>query len=367
MGIIIRYSYFYLYAVQRVMATLWAESVDEADELLDLIENSQYSIEFEEIFVAKRHGRHRTNDYLAGRYYRYHPDMGLREGDVSENVAPAEVIQAVQWTSMDIYITVEDQLVFSAENTTQLEGNNLFQRLPRAARACATGSVVVTLQGSGSNPTEMMLQRLFTAHDRIHSSCHAVGEGAERYRPSVVLYYSDEESQIEATDLYVSLIASCINRQEGAITTIIEACRGRMQPYILSDPFPLFDDDSESNAGIKCFDVSDDAVTIQIKANPDKKSWRDKGTGQMDPYVGLIYAAALLHGYDANGRKVRDIVTNFQNLPPGFWWLQDTNGSLYRVLPQLFSDEWTFGLTDVDGQRYLRRPGKCGTDTCHCC
>lgn len=348
------------------MATLWAESVDEADEMLEIIENSQYTIEFEEIYVAKRHGRHRTNDYLAGRYYRYHPGIGLRESDVSENVAPAEVIQAVQWTSMDIYITVEEQLVFSAEVTTQLEGNNLFQRLPRAAMACSTGSVVVTLQGSGSTPNEMMLQRLFTAHDRLHSSCHAIPEGVDEYRPSVVLFYTDEESRVEATDLYVSLIAACVNRQEGAISSILEQCISRMAPYIISHPFPTYND-ADSKAGIRCFDVNEENVTINIKANPNVKSWRDKGTGNMDPYPGLIYAAALLHAYDGDGNKIRNVIANFERLPRGFWWLQETNGSLYRILPSLFCDEWIFGLTNEEGHRYLTKPGKCDAETCHCC
>jgi hypothetical protein len=350
-----------------IMATLWAESVDEADELLAMIGGTQYNIDFEDIFVAKRHGQHRTNDYLAGKYYKYYPEIGLRDSDVSEQVAPNELIRAVQWTSMDVYITEGEKLIFSAEVTTQLEGNNIFQRLPRAAMACSTGSVVVTLQSSGSKPSEMMFQRLYSAHDRINSSCHAITTDVEECHPSVVLYYDDEESQAVAIDLYVSLIAACVNNQKGAIATILGQCQERMRPYILPHPFPVSASETNGKASVKCFEVDKSKVKINMNVNPDKKSWRDKGTGQMDPYVGLIYAAALLHAYDENGNKVRDVVANFRRLPPSFWWLLPKNGSLYRVLPSLFCDDWEFGISDKEGKKYITRPGKCGSGTCHCC
>ena len=210
--------------------TLWAESVDEADEILKIIESCRHKIKFDEIFVAKRHGRHRTNDYLAGFYYRYHQDIGLRNADVSKSIAPKSIINAVQWTSMDAYITVGEKLVFSAEMTTQLEGNNLFQRLPRAAKAVETGSAVVTLQGSGSKPTDLMLKRLFSTHSRLSDAAHCLKSSKYTY-PSLVLYYDSEESYDVAVNLFLDLMHACINSKEATKEKVIDKCRKRMSSH----------------------------------------------------------------------------------------------------------------------------------------
>src|SRR5207253_648504 len=90
--------------------------------------------------------------------------------------------------------------------------------------------------------------------------------------------------------------------------------------------------------------TSEDDVVVRIGANPNVKSWREKGSGQMDPYVGMILAAKYMYCYDGHGTQIRNLRVDFTKLPPGFWFFKDgaRATALYKRLPFEFANEVRF-------------------------
>jgi hypothetical protein len=90
--------------------------------------------------------------------------------------------------------------------------------------------------------------------------------------------------------------------------------------------------------------TSENDVVVKIGAKPDVKSWREKGSGQMDPYLGMIVAAKYLYCFDAAGKQARRLRVDFTNLPPDFWFFKDgvDATALYKRLPMRFPDEVRF-------------------------
>ncbi len=95
---------------------------------------------------------------------------------------------------------------------------------------------------------------------------------------------------------------------------------------------------------INSIEVANNHVTVHIGANPEVKSWREKGSGQMDPYIGLIAAAKYIYCFDAAGAQIKSMKVRFSNLPPDFWWFENyqTSRSLYKTLAFEIADEVEF-------------------------
>ena len=85
-------------------------------------------------------------------------------------------------------------------------------------------------------------------------------------------------------------------------------------------------------------------MTVHIGAKPDVKSWKEKGSGQMDPYIGMIAAAKYIYCFDRSGRQNRKMKVRFTNLKPGFWWFKnrEMSRSLYKNLAFEIADEVEF-------------------------
>jgi hypothetical protein len=95
---------------------------------------------------------------------------------------------------------------------------------------------------------------------------------------------------------------------------------------------------------IQSIHVGPREVTVRIGALPDKKSWREKGSGQMDPYIGMIAAAKFIYCFDASGAQVKNLVVSFKFLPPDFFWFRnwETSKSLYKTLAFEIGDRVEF-------------------------
>jgi hypothetical protein len=94
---------------------------------------------------------------------------------------------------------------------------------------------------------------------------------------------------------------------------------------------------------VASIEVQPKTVTVHVGAKPDKKSWHEKGSGQMDPYVGLILAAKYIYCFNAAGRKTKSLILSFTHLPKGFWWFSNpATTALYKRLPIEFADKVRF-------------------------
>jgi hypothetical protein len=101
--------------------------------------------------------------------------------------------------------------------------------------------------------------------------------------------------------------------------------------------------DGEVPPDLPSIDYAGAEVVVHIGAQPDKVSWRKKGSGQMDPYVGLIAAAKYIYCYNEKGQQVKDLVVEFTYLPKDFWFFRDRKTTaLYKRLPFEFADQVRF-------------------------
>src|SRR6266566_3471670 len=114
--------------------TLWAESPDEARGFLARAARVGLSFPIEHILVAKRSPTVRHNRYIRGEYYPATVDDAV---DVFNEVviAPQSIIDLVDWCTCDIMFTYGANPIVVFEDTTHIVRMNLYQRIPRLARA----------------------------------------------------------------------------------------------------------------------------------------------------------------------------------------------------------------------------------------
>jgi hypothetical protein len=126
---------------------LWAESPAEARNFLSRAAASGVSLPIEKIFVAKRSPETRTNTYIGGRY---HPATNDEAVNVYEQVvyAPPAITDLVQWCACDIMLSYGGAPCVVLEDTTHIVRMNLYQRIPRLARAANLGVPSLVLQGT---------------------------------------------------------------------------------------------------------------------------------------------------------------------------------------------------------------------------
>ncbi len=317
---------------------LWAETAEEASLFRQRAHEIGLDLGLGAAFVGKRNGKERGNDYTQGTFYEYDLELdGARNALVK---APDSITDLVQWCACDVTLSVGDVPVLSIEDTTHLQGNNLFQRLPRVGRSTVLGIPAVTLQGIGPKLTGpgkfYALHRFMAAHIELTRQGKA---------PSVVLLYDDEASLKRQLKRLMAITRAALDGNAKALGAELSSVQEEMKAFLM-----LADDVPE----LPCITVSDEEVRINIGVRPDRNSWHKKGSGQMDTYVGLIYAAGVLFGTKPGGGK-RSVVAHFKHLPNDFWWFKPSNHSLYSTLPQKFAT-FSYGSTEVGW--YHKRPTK---------
>lgn len=314
---------------------LWAESPEEARSFLSRARAAGAPIDVDRIFVAKRSGRSRGNAYLRGEYYPATVDDAV---DVYDEVvlAPQSIIDLVDWCTCDVMLSRGEKPSIVMEDTTHIVRMNVYQRFPRLARAASLGVPAVMLQGTtgidlskrGDRWALYRYLQAFEAVTRVHPRCPVV----------TVWYLPDADDEARAEKEVFAYIHAVLAGDRDTVKAIQSASVEALQREVANGV------EGDIAPDLPCIvHSSTTTVTVKVGANPDRKSWREKGSGQMDPYVGLILAAKYIYCYDGAGNKTRDLTLEFTYLPKGFWFFANPETTaLYKRLPLEFADKVAF-------------------------
>lgn len=311
--------------------TLWAESPEEARQFLSRAAQSAFAARIERIFVAKRSPTQRHNSYIGGLYYRTTDDENV-DAYKDVVVAPDTVTQLVQWCTCDVMLSRGSVPLLALEDTTHIVRMNLYQRIPRLARAASLGVPAAVLQGTRGLDFRLRGDRwglfrylqAFAAIAQVHPLSPALPFW---YDPTTAAERQAQDDAFRFVNAALVADLSEIERQRTTVMARVRAITGgrEIPPDLPSIVYSGRD------------------VIVRIGAKPEKKSWREKGSGQMDPYLGLILAAKYIYCYDGNGQKVKDLVLEFTYLPQGFWFFSNPETTaLYKRLPLEFADRVRF-------------------------
>lgn len=314
---------------------LWAESPEEARMFMAHSRSTGLAVDFDRIFVAKRSSRSRVSDYVGGQYYVTTDDEHV---DVYHEVvdAPAELVNLVQWCTCDAMISEGPRPLAVFEDTTHIVRMNLYQRIPRLARAASHGVPALMLQGTRGLDLSMRGDRW--ALHRYLQAFHGMATVYPFAPPAVFWYEPSDEAFAGARAAAFAYLSALIS---GDQETIGRTQRERCHLY-QSVARAGFQGDQAPH--IPSIQVGADEVIVRIGAKPDKKSWREKGSGQMDPYLGMIAAAKYIYCYDGAGAQQRPLVVEFTYLPRDFFFFRDyeKSNSLYKKLAFEIADEVRF-------------------------
>lgn len=316
---------------------LWAESPDEARVFLRKCSSNNFSFPITKIYVAKMSGKSRVNNYTGGQYYTTSNDIHV---DAFERTitAPESIINMVQWCTCDIMLSKGDTPVAVLEDTTHIVRMNLFQRIPRIAKAANLGVPSIVLQGTqgidlSRRGDRWALYRYLKVFQSMASRHPSV--------PPLPFYYLPEvEDEKRVQNQALTYLSSIINNddkqvsliQKNVITQVTKILKnGIIDEEVLVPSIPSIQNDT-------------DKVTVKIGANPDKPSWRTKGSGQMDPYLGMIVAAKYDFCYDENGKQIKPLIVEFTKIPEDFFFFKDRekSKSLYKRLAFELADQVIF-------------------------
>lgn len=316
------------------MVTVWAESPEEARNFIKYVYKRADLPPISAIRVAKRAPTSRGNNYLAGQYYVATNDDFV---DVTDEVieAPDRIKELVQWCTCDIMLSVGDKPICVIEDTTHIVRMNVFQRAPRIIKAAQLGVHAIILQGTrgldldlrGDNWAIYRYMLPLQKANKIHSNTLICP----------VLYLPNDQAQDEAERKVADIIYSILYDSNR-----VQAIKKETEIYldsILREGFNGY-----VARQIPSIEVLDKEVKVKIGAKPDKPSWWKKGSGQMDPYIGMIAAAKYAYCYDERGYKIRDLIVEFTFLPEGFFYFEgwEKSTSLYKRLAFEIADEVRF-------------------------
>lgn len=313
--------------------TLWAESPEEA-RLFIARARRQNLARIERIFVAKRSPKNRSNDYVEGEYFVTSNDEEVTVFDEIVIAAP-KIVALVQWCTCDVMLSRGDEPICVLEDTTHIVRMNVYQRFPRVLRAAMCGVPAIALQGTRGLD--------FSKRGDcwgMHRYMRAYAAASKTYRDLGVLPFiylpGEDERRAERDALrYVQALIERDNDAANLIrTTKIDEIVGISEKGYLG----------HIARDIPSIEVTATAVTVHIGARPDKKSWREKGSGQMDPYIGMIAAAKYIYCFDAAGQQCKPLIVSFTFLPPDFYWFRDwrSSKSLYKTLAFEIGDQVRF-------------------------
>jgi hypothetical protein len=315
---------------------LWAESPEEARTFLHRAVRQGFPFKIDQIYVAKRSAKNRSNTYVEGEYFITSNDDAVTVfNDVV--VAPRAIIDLVQWCTCDIMISRGEQPLVVLEDTTHIVRMNVYQRVPRLYKAAILGIPAIALQGTRGLDFSKQgdcwgLHRYMRAFAAICEQYPASGVLPFFYVPDTT--GDEERAEREAFDYLSSIV--------GGDQVRAEAIRQRTYAEV-------FDIASNGYLGyaapaIPSIEVSATTVIVNVGAKPEKKSWEEKGSGQMDPYIGMIAAAKYMYCFDHHGNQVKEMVVRFNFLPPDFWWFKgwEKSRSLYKTLAFQIADRVEF-------------------------
>lgn len=315
---------------------LWAESPEEARAFLERCSIDRSFPPIQATFVAKRSGATRTNRYVTGHYWPTSDDEAV---DVYRTAvaAPAAIVDLVQWCTCDVMLSWGRRPIVAIEDTTHIVRMNLYQRYARLARAASLGVPSAVLQGTrGLDLSKRGDQWALHRYLQAYLALAVVHPSA----PTLPLWYlpdgrGEEEAEWRLVAYVRALVEGRLRDAQSVVSQQLEDVAEILAGGV--DGVPVRDVPSIDH-------TSEEDVVVRIGANPDVKSWREKGSGQMDPYVGMILAAKYMYCFDSTGRQVRRLRVEFSKLPADFWFFRDgaEAKALYKRLPIEFPDEVRF-------------------------
>ena len=314
--------------------TLWAESPDEARAFLSRISTGGETLPITKIFVAKRSPKSRSNAYMGGEYYRTSDDSDV---DVYDEVvlAPTTIVDLVQWGTCDVILSRGSEPIVVIEDTTHIVRMNLYQRVPRVARAADLGVPALVLQGTrGLDLTKR--GDLWGLH-RYLQVFDALANLYPNNPPLAIHYLATPAGERDAQDQLVKHVVALVEGDRAKVDADRRENLSGMRSVLTQGV------NGKTPRDIPCIDHTGAEVVVRIGARPHRKSWVEKGSGQRDPYLGLIAAAKYIYCYGPGGRKVKRLVVEFTYLPRGFWFFENPNSTaLYKRLPFELADEVRF-------------------------
>lgn len=317
---------------------LWAESPDEARSFLRRCKAAGIDLGINKIFVAKRSGKFRSNGYVLGEYFRTSDDEDVDVYEGRPVASPEGIRELVQWCTCDIMISRGNEPVVVLEDTTHIVRMNLYQRLPRLAKAAMLRVPSLVLQGTRGVDFNLRgdrwaLYRYLSAFERIAK--------ANSLSPSLPIYYlPNENAEAVAQKFVLEHISALLNADDNKVASdrkaVLDSINDILKNGLFGNPEIAPDIPSISHSGVE--------VIVRIGARPERPSWRTKGSGQMDPYIGMLVAAKYLYCYDSEGVQVKPLVIEFAYLPTDFFFFKDweKSNSLYKRLPFEIADEIRF-------------------------
>lgn len=315
--------------------TLWAESPEEARSFLERVYSTDDLPRIERIFVAKRSPKSRGNKYIDGQYYITTDDADVDVYDEAI-IAPEKIRKLVQWCTCDVMLSIGSEPLLVLEDTTHIVRMNVYQRIPRLIKASMLGVKSIVLQGTrgldfSKRGDCWAFYRYLQAFDAIHNVFPD--------NPSVPIWYlPSNESQLAAEYDVNRLIKSVIS---GDMKFYREKSK-----HVTNEITRIMKEGFEEHIppAIPSMVNEDNLAIVKIGAKPDKKSWKCKGSGQMDPYIGMIAAAKYIFCYNENGQKTKPLRVEFTYLPEGFHFFKDwqSSNSLYKTLAFEIADEVVF-------------------------
>lgn len=317
--------------------TLWAESPEEARLFLARARRQKFPHRFTDIYVAKRSPKNRSNDYIGGHYFRTSnkDDVTVYEDIIT---APASITDLVQWCTCDIMISEGAVPLAVVEDTTHIVRMNVYQRVPRLFKAAFLGVPAMVIQG-----TRGLDFSLRGDCWGLHRYMRAYAAISRLYPTTAVLpfYYTpgDDTKSEDLAEKHAMAYLDALASHNKSKSTSIRA-------LAIKD---VYDIDTHGFRGhiapdIQSIEVTATKVIVHIGAKPEKKSWKEKGSGQMDPYIGMIAAAKFIYCFDHTGKKIKEMVVQFTHVPPDFWWFKNwkTSTSLYKTLAFEIADRVEF-------------------------
>lgn len=223
------------------------------------------------------------------------------------------------------------------EDTTHIVRMNVYQRIPRLVRACIMGTPAIVLQG-----TRGLDFRMRGDCWAMHRYMRAFAAISRRYPNSAALPFmyipSEKDSEPSAECQAFAYIKALVAQDREGIVSIRERIRNAVEEIERSGFL------GQVAPHIPSIVVNQTEVFVNVGARPEKKSWREKGSGQMDPYIGLIAAAKYIYCFDDAGAQVRQMIVRFTHLPSDFWWFRGwrESRSLYKTLAFEIADEVQF-------------------------
>ncbi|MNG68862.1 hypothetical protein D3C73_248390 [compost metagenome] len=315
------------------MLTIWAESPEEARNFIRNIYSKVNLPPISGIRVAKRNPSSRGNNYTVGGYYIATNDEHI---DVTNEIilAPPSIVELVQWCTCDIMISVGDNPVCVIEDTTHIVRMNVFQRVPRIIKAAHLGVHAIILQGTqgldlkkrGDNWAIYRYMLPYQKANKIYPTLIAP-----------ILYLPNDNDQYKAEMEVADLLATIFYSPE--LISNKKSIIGSNLDSIVQSGF-----NGNIAPPINSIRVLENKVIIKIGAKPERASWRTKGSGQMDPYIGMIAAAKYAYCFDHSGQKIRELVVEFTYLPADFFYFTDweSSTSLYKRLAFEIADKVVF-------------------------